>query len=316
LIGIGFDVLRRGLLGFVIYSAKFVNNKMMQLRQVDRRSGLSRREFQEEYLRPGRPVVFTDMTKDWPALQKWNAEFFKEKYGHLRVPVYSSNYSKPGKGYMSSDKEMLFRDFISATEKGHTDLRLFLFDIFDPAPELRHDFRFPKVMGGFIRRFPFMFFGGEGSEVTMHYDIDCANVFLTQFVGHKHIILFPPEESAKIYHHPFTVKSLIAPEAPDYDRFPALRRVKGYETVLAHGEMIFMPTRYWHYMHYLDFSFGMALRSYSSVGDRVRGAFNIGAHFMIDKGFNMLAPERWHQWKESRAYENARPYEGDIYTRN
>jgi hypothetical protein len=282
---------------------------MMKLQQVDRRTGLTKREFIREYLRPGLPVVFTDMAQDWPAMQKWTAEFFKEKYGHLRVPVVTSNYSKPGPGYMSADREMLFRDFIETTEKGSTDLRLFLFDMFDPAPELREDFAFPKVMRGFIKRFPFMFFGGEGAEVTMHYDVDCANVFLTQFVGHKHVILFPPSESAKIYHHPFTVKSLIAPESPDYDKFPALRNVKGYETTLQHGETLFMPSRYWHYMHYMDFSFGLALRSFSGADARVRGAFNIASHYMIDKVGNIVWPNRWHQFKEDRAYRNAKPFE-------
>jgi hypothetical protein len=282
---------------------------MMELQQVDRRAGLTKREFVREYLRPGRPVVFTDMTQHWPALHKWTAEFFKTGYGHLSVPVYSSNYSKPGKGYMSADREMLFKDFIEATQRGPTDLRLFLFDLFDPAPELREDFKFSTIMSGFIKRFPFMFFGGEGAEVTMHYDVDCANVFLTQFVGNKHIILFPPSESAKIYHHPFTVKSLIAPESPDYEKFPALQNVKGYETILKHGETIFMPTRYWHYMHYLDFSFGLALRSQSGMDTRMRGVFNIASHYLIDKVGNMISPERWHNWKEDRAYENAKPFE-------
>jgi hypothetical protein len=164
-------------------------------------------------------------------------------------------------------------------------------------------------MKGFIKRFPFMFFGGEGSEVTMHYDIDCANVFLTQFVGNKRVILFPPEESAKIYHHPYTVKSLISPENPDYEKFPALQNVQGYETILTHGETLFMPTRYWHYMHYLDFSFGLALRSQSSMATRGRGLFNITSHFVIDKTFNILSPKKWHEWKERAAYERARPFE-------
>jgi hypothetical protein len=282
---------------------------MMQLEQVDRRAGLTKKEFLNEYLRPGRPVVFTDMTKDWPALNKWTAEFFKENYGQLKVPVFNSNYSKPGKKYMAADREMNFKDFIEATENGATDLRLFLFDMFDPAPELREDFKFPTVMSGFIKRFPFMFFGGKGSEVTMHYDIDCANVFLTQFIGSKHIILFPPGESDKIYHHPFTVKSLISPELPDYDRFPALQNVRGYETILKHGETIFMPTRYWHYMHYLDFSFGLALRSQSDMETRMRGVFNIAAHYLIDKVGNIASPQRWHDWKEAHAYQNAKPYE-------
>ncbi|MFN8278423.1 MAG: cupin-like domain-containing protein [Chitinophagales bacterium] len=281
----------------------------MFLQDVERRSNLTPEAFREEYLLPGKPVVFTDLTKNWPALQQWNASFFKTKYGHLDVPVYSSNYSKPGKGYMAADTKMPLRDFLAATEQGNTDLRLFLYDIFQPAPELRNHFQFPTIMGNFETRFPFMFFGGAGSEVTLHYDIDCANVFLTQFEGHKRVVLFAPEESRKIYHHPFTVKSLINPREPDYEKFPALKMVKGYDTILKHGETIFMPSRYWHYMHYLDFSFGLALRSYNNFSARMRGAFNIAAHFAIDKGCNLAAPRHWHEWKERKAYEYARPFE-------
>jgi hypothetical protein len=277
----------------------------MKLLEIDRRSGLTPKEFRDEYLRPNKPVVFTDLMKDWSALHKWNSEFFKNQYGHLQVPVFSSNYSKPGKGYMTNDTEMRFDDFLEITEKGNTDLRLFLFDIFKYAPELRNDFAFHTIMRGFLTRFPFMFFGGAGAEVTMHYDIDCANVFLSQFAGNKRVILFSPDQSKKIYHHPFTVKSLIDPKAPDYNNFPALRDAVGYETVLKHGETIFMPSRYWHYMQYLDFSFGLALRSQSTMGSHIRGGFNIASHFLIDKTMNFTIGNKWHEWKEKKAYENA-----------
>jgi hypothetical protein len=281
----------------------------MHLQEVERRSGLSPQEFQEEYLKKNKPVIFTDLTKDWAALDKWNATFFKQHYGNLKAPVFSSNYSKPGKGYMSSDKEMPFGEFIEITEKGNTDLRLFLYDIFDPAPELKKDFQFPTIMKGFFTRFPLMFFGGAGAEVTMHYDIDCANVFLTQFVGNKRVVLFSPEESKKIYHHPFTVKSLINPRSFDFEKFPALKHAQGYETILKHGETLFMPSRYWHYMQYLDFSFGLAMRSQSNMGTRCRGVFNFAAHFIIDKGLNFVAPKAWHNWKEKKAYEYAKEFE-------
>jgi ribosomal protein L16 Arg81 hydroxylase len=282
----------------------------MELREIDRRSGLSAREFQEEYLKKNKPVIFTDLTKDWEALDKWNLDYFINDYGHLECPIFSSNYSKPGKGYMTHDQMMRFDEFLTKTAKGNTDLRLFLYDIFKSAPELRDDFKFPTVMNGFIKSFPLMFFGGEGAEVTMHYDIDCANVFLTQFAGNKRVILFAPEESEKLYHHPFTVKSLVDPKKPDLHKFPALNSVVGYDTILKHGETIFMPSQYWHYMHYLDFSFGLALRSQNSVFSTLRGGANIAAHYLIDRSMNLLLGNSWHDWKEKKAYENARPYEG------
>jgi hypothetical protein len=280
----------------------------MKLLPIERVSGISPREFKEEFQWKNKPCVFTDFMDGWGAMDKWNLDFFKNNYGHLKAPVFSNNYSKPGKGYMTHDTVMPFGEFLDITAAGNTDYRLFLFDIFEQAPELKKDISFPDYQKLWVK-IPLMFFGGVGAEVTMHYDIDCANVFLSQFVGNKRVILFPPEESEKIYHHPYTVKSLVSPQSPDFQKFPALRQVTGYDTVLKHGETLFMPTRYWHYMQYLDFSFGLAIRSQNSPLTAVRGSFNFAAHYIIDKGFNRLMGEKWHDWKERKAFEKAKPFE-------
>ena len=282
----------------------------MQMQRIDRRSHLTAEEFRREYLRKNKPVILTDVMQHWQAPQKWSLDFFKTNYGHLDVPVFSSNYSKPGKGYMAHDYEMRFDAFLDAISSGPSDLRLFLFDIFSSAPELREDFHFhTQLMDGWLTKFPFMFFGAPGSEVTLHYDIDCANVFLSQFHGTKRVILFAPGESEKIYHHPFTVKSLIDPKNPDLDRFPALKNVKGYDDILVHGETLFMPSRFWHYMRYEDFSFSLALRSQNSLFTAVRGGVNLATHFVVDKGLNTLMGKSWHDWKERQAYSRAKVYE-------
>ena len=41
---------------------------------------------------------------------------------------------------------MKFGDYLSLIEKGPTDLRIFLFDIFKKIPELADDIRFPTIM--------------------------------------------------------------------------------------------------------------------------------------------------------------------------
>ena len=92
--------------------------------EIERRSGLTPEQFAEEYLNPLKPVVFTDLMDTWPAKNRWTLDFFKNTYGHLEVPVYSANYSKPGKGYMEPDKIMSFRSFLETMEQGPTDLPL------------------------------------------------------------------------------------------------------------------------------------------------------------------------------------------------
>lgn len=278
---------------------------MLALQPVDKRSGLTREIFAEEYLKLGKPVVFTDLIDSWPAKSKWSIEFFKNKYGHLEVPVVSNNYSKPGKGYMTPDMVIPLSEYLEKLQDGPTDLRLFLYNIFRHAPELTQDFEIPTIMDGFIKEFPFMFFGGEGSKVALHYDIDLSHVFLNQFHGRKRVVLFSPEQSKYIYQHPFTVASYIDVNNPDYDKFPALQKVQGYETMLNPGETVFMPSGYWHYIEYTDGGYSMSLRSNESYVRRAKGLWNIARHYVVDKGMNKIMGDDWRKIKEDMAKRRA-----------
>ncbi len=278
---------------------------MLELKTVDRRTGLSPHLFDREYLQPMKPVVLTDLTADWPARQRWSITYFKKHYGHLRVPVVSNNYSKPGRGYMEPDRVIAFGEYLEIMESGPTDLRIFLWNIFKAAPELRHDFKIPNIMDGFVDELPFMFFGGEGAKVALHYDIDMSHVFLNQIHGRKRVLLFAPDQSRNLYHHPFTVASYVDLNNPDYQRFPALAHVKGYEVVLQPGESLFMPSGYWHYIEYTDGGYSISLRSFGSMPARILGLANIASHYVVDKGMNRLMGPSWRKIKEKIAEKRA-----------
>ncbi|MCI5081300.1 MAG: cupin-like domain-containing protein [Saprospiraceae bacterium] len=278
---------------------------MLSLKPVDRRSGLTRETFAKEYLSKLKPVIFTDLMDPWPAKNKWTIDFFKETYGHLEVPLYSNNVSNPGKNYMVPEKVVPLREYLDILESGPTDLRMFLFNIFRHAPELCDDFSLPTIMDGFIKDYPFMFFGGEGSKVALHYDIDLSHVFLNQFHGRKRVVLFAPEQSRNIYHHPFTVASYIDVNNPDYQKYPALKNVTGYECTIHPGETVFMPSGYWHYIEYTDGGYSISLRANESYSRRARGLWNIARHYVVDKGMNRLMGSNWRHIKENLAKRRA-----------
>ena len=280
----------------------------MKLLPVDRRTGLNSISFKNEYLKTQRPVIFTDFMDQWPAKNKWNIEFFKEKYGQLEVSLFSEDSSNPGKQYMVPVAKKTFREYLEIMESGPNSYRLFLFNIFRKAPELIQDFSTPTIMGGWVKSFPFMFFGGEGSFVPLHYDIDYSHVFLNQFHGRKRIVLFSHDESDKIYHHPYTVASYIDVNKPDYEKYPALKKVIGYECILYPGETIFMPSGYWHYIEYLDGGYSMALRSNDSVITQMKGVFNIARHYVVDKSLNKIFGSRWRIIKDNLARQRAEKY--------
>jgi hypothetical protein len=52
---------------------------------------------------------------------------------------------------------------------------------------------------------------------------------------------------------------------PDFEKFPALKGVEGYEVYLEHGDTLFMPTGMWHWMKYIDGSFSFKLKGLGSI---------------------------------------------------
>lgn len=277
----------------------------MKLEPIERRTGLSRDEFIENYLKPKRPVIFTDLIKDWPAARKWSFEWLQENHGDLEVPLIDKNYHDPKK-YFKIAKTMRLDDYLELVKSNEpVDLRIFLFDIFKKIPELAEDIRYPTIMDGFIKSYKFMFFGGRDSVTNLHYDMDCSNVFLTQFQTQKKVILFSPEESKKLYQHPFTVMSHFDPENPDFDKYPAAKNLRGYEATFGHGETVFMPSLWWHHIRYVDGGFSLALRANDSMFTFVKGGYNLARHQIVDRGMTKLLGEKWKNWKEEKAAERA-----------
>lgn len=274
---------------------------MLELQPIERRSNLLREEFIENYLKPKKPVVLTDLSKNWPALKKWTFDFFKKEHGDLLVPIVGPDYHTPGENYMRSKMTMRFAEYLDLIQKGPTPYRIFLWNIMDHARSLADDVSNPTICDGWVDKYPFMFFGGAGAVTNLHYDIDCSHVFHTHFLTRKHIVLFSQEQNRCLYQHPFTVQSHVNPLIPDYKKYPALAHAKGLKTILTHGETLFIPSQWWHYIVYLDGGFSLSLRSSDNFLMKSKGLFHIAQHFMVDKGMNALWGKGWKQWKENTA---------------
>ena len=169
-------------------------------------------------------------------------------------------------------------------------------------------------MRGFVKKFPMLFVGGEGSITHMHFDIDLSHIVHTQFCGRKRVLLFPFEEQYKLYRKPFEVLSLA--DFSNYyhaektklnlQQFPAIKEAKGYEVILEHGDTLFMPGGYWHHMEYLDSGFAMSLRALNNqVAGKLKGLWNIVGMRNIDTLMKKTAPQTWYEWKKNRIYEKA-----------
>jgi len=277
----------------------------INLKPIDIVDDITQEEFIEKYLKPRKPVVIKNMARKWPAYQKWTMDYMKEVVGDVEVPLYDSSKADPAAPINASAAKMKFGDYIDLIKREPTDLRIFFFDPIKHAKKLLADYIAPKeLMGGFLDKYPSMFFGGKGSVTFLHYDIDMAHIFHTHFNGRKHILLFDYKWKERLYQIPYATYALedYDIENPDFTKFPALDGVEGIECFLEHGDTLFMPTGWWHWMKYLDGSFSISLRAWDkSWAVKAHSLWNLTVQRKFDDIMKKNFKKKYMDWKEKSA---------------
>ena len=281
----------------------------LHLKPIDVVEDISEQDFREKYLKPRKPVVIRNMARKWHAYQKWTMDYMKVVVGDVEVPLYDSSKADPSAPINASAAKMKFGDYIDLIQEKPTDLRIFLFDPIKSAPKLLQDYISPKdLMGGFLDKYPNMFFGGKGSVTFLHFDIDMAHIFHTHFNGRKHILLFDYKWKERLYQIPYATYALEDYDIsnPDFEKFPALDGVEGIECFLEHGDTLFMPTGWWHWMKYLDGSFSISLRAWDkSWAVKAHSLWNLTVQRNFDNFMKRRYKKRYMDWKEKKAVERA-----------
>ncbi len=287
----------------------------MQLQPVDVVNDITPEDFKKKYYEPKVPVVIRNLSKQWPAYNKWTWDYLKEVAGDKKIPIYNNIKSDAYTPINKADGYTTFGEYIDMIRKGPAEWRIFFFNIFSHAPQLKQDFVWPELyVKGFLKSLPSMFAGGQGSITHMHFDIDFPNLVHTQFMGKKRVLLFPNKEKYKLYRKPFEVLSLAdfsnyydsSKSKIDLQKFPAVDLAKGFDVTLEHGDTLFMPSGYWHHMEYLESGFAMSLRAFdNTMAGKLKGAWNVVGMRNIDTLMKKTMPIKWYNWKQKKIYAAA-----------
>jgi len=276
----------------------------LKLADIPRVRNITKDDFIENYFKPQKPVVLEQAIADWPAFTKWNLDYMKEVAGDITVPLYDNRPVQHKDGFNEPHAKMKMADYVDLLKKEPTKYRIFLWNILKEVPALQKDYAFPDFGLRLLKGLPMLFFGGRDSYTFMHYDIDLANIFHFHFDGEKEVVLFPQSETKKLYKVPH---SLITHESidfsnPDYQKWPALRHANGFKTTLKHGEVLYMPEGFWHYMKYITPGFSMSLRALARNPKNLGKAFyNILIVRHYDVLMRKLKGQDWIDAKNIRA---------------
>ena len=225
---------------------------------VEKRSRVSRDEFVERYVRGCRPLVLTDVTRDWPAMQRWSFPEFKRRYGALTVQVQSGrdsddNFEVNKEKHRRETNFAAFVDRILTTDTTNDEyltannelLRRPEFNgLLDEIGTLP-DFCVQSA----LKHSAYLWVGPAGTRTPLHHDT--VMLLHTQIVGRKRWRFVSPLSGPSLYND-FDVYSPVDFEALDLKRFPDAAKVQVLDVVVEPGETVFLPLAWWHQVTSLD----------------------------------------------------------------
>ncbi|PTM03358.1 MAG: cupin [Bacteroidetes bacterium] len=276
----------------------------LNLQEIPRVKTITKQEFLKHYLKPQKPVVIERCIEDWPAFTKWNLEYMKTIAGDKMVPLYDDRPVDYKDGFNEPHAKMKMSDYVELLKSKPTKFRIFLWNILKEVPQLQNDYKYPDFGLRLMKNLPMLFFGGTNSSTFMHYDIDLANIFHFHFEGEKECILFDQKQNKHLYKipHSLITREDIDFSNPDFEKWPALKNAQGYITNLNHGEVLYMPEGYWHYMKYITPGFSMSLRAIARNPKNLgKALYNVFVMRNIDNLMRRVKGQKWIDWKNEQA---------------
>ena len=155
-------------------------------------------------------------------------------------------------------------------------------------------------MGKFFKKLPVMFFGGKGSKVLAHYDMDLADLVHFHFHGTKNVTLFAPDQAQYLYKVPYTVHNLecIDMDNPDFEKYPMLKQARGLHAEMNHGDALYMPSGYWHYITYENGGFSITLRAFPRT---IKGLAKLFKNLVFMRTFeNIMRRIQGQKWVDNK----------------
>lgn len=255
--------------------------RVASMREIERRQNLSYEEFAREYLYPMKPVIVTDALRSWRALDRWTPEFFKREFGDLTFRLNDD----PGQdaGYKGNEQGpeytmARFIDQVLASTDEHPApyfRNRVLYDMFptlkpdiQPLPEYLYPNWLPEHYavqyvknvlnrGAAIE----LFIGGTGGSFpVLHYDGAGVHAFLMQLYGRKEYVVYSPDQEPFLYPSPERENLSMVKDIgnPDLEQFPLFANAVPTKFCLEPGELLFVPSRWWHTVRILTPSITLA----------------------------------------------------------
>jgi hypothetical protein len=228
---------------------------------IERRKAPPAEEFYRRYWAAHRPVVFTDVTRGWPAL-RWTPAMFRDRFGDRTVEVMAGR-ERRRRLRMARFIDLVVADGASPDlymvsnnrTMRRTAFRALLDEVRPPA-DLFHPLR-PGATSLWI--------GPAGTMTPLHHDT--TNILFCQLHGRKRVELVAPNETALLIDNLDGFYSKVDVAKLGAAKHPALQRMLVKSTVLGPGDALYIPAGWWHQVTALDVSISFSLLGFRRPND-------------------------------------------------
>ena len=257
----GSDLLRNRLRkrNWLIATYRKLNRLHPGSSEIERRHKLSRQELLSDYYTANRPVIITGMMDDWPAMRKWNLDFFHERFGAREIEVQmgrnaGTNYEIEREKFISKIKFSQFIEMIRSSN-GTNDFYLTANNNSSnkkALPELWDDIiQVPEYLDGSDRFGGFFWMGPAGTITPFHHDL--TNNFMAQVIGRKRVKIAPSWDMP-LMNNDYHVFSRIDGRVSGPNPRPATDDPQILECMLNAGEILFLPIGCLHFVEGMETS--------------------------------------------------------------
>ncbi|PAX99277.1 hypothetical protein CKO50_21870 [Pseudoalteromonas sp. HM-SA03] len=237
-------------------------------------SGFNSNDFKEQCL-SSNTALFENGAKNWPAIEKWDLNYFEKTCPNIPVVTKVFSDSKIDVKNMSMGEYVKIIKEFKRKEGNDTDkVAPYCHDvpIFLLAKELLEDIGdFPKdVMPDWYAqdwsRFAQFFVSAKNSVTPLHFDTLLTHNLFFQIKGKKIFTIIRPEHEHLCYRKKWRWFS-VDPENPDYDKYPNFKNVKVDKVEVNSGDIFYMPPGTIHHVRSLEdsISFNVDFHTFDSV---------------------------------------------------
>ncbi len=196
-----------------------------------------------EYGLPGRPVILEGAAAGWKAME-WTIDDFRRRYRDVRIRPH-------GGDIVQANEETTIGEFMAAMASDTTG-RFLSWPFCEQRAELMDSFRLPAFLADnwappqYRSSMFWVIVSPPHGGPRLHQDIYWSSAWNAQMVGRKRWRFCPPEDEALVY------RGRVDTFAPDLDAFPLFARARCYEGTAGPGDIVFLPSRWWHQTCALD----------------------------------------------------------------